>query len=524
MRLMPNVTKRRGVYYFQRWGPDELRQFWPKKYIRVSLGTTEPREANRLAAPLVAEWDEKFQQARDGTLRRYSDDDLESLAMAWSSELRATIEAAQELQREGFQGDPISDEDRELPIRDESDLDTSLRLFLDRVDWAKGPAITPGGADYRRLRELAFDHHYHSQVVSRPPVLERLQGQPVKMKPGDGPGFLETFETYLVERGVKDKTASEFRKSVTDFLTLHGDIPIRDLTKAQVIEYKNLLLRKPKRLTPAQRKINLRELVQSLGDESYERITAATVNKALVPVQAVLGYAVDNGLIDSNPAQGVKASRAKSTERKRLPYSADDMNLIVASLDPAYMNPERFWLPMLGMFTGARLEELAQLYVTDVQDQDGISFLNIAAIEEGQSVKNLASIRRVPIHPDLIKIGFLDFVKRRQKARVKLLFDLSPYRGVYSHNFSKWYGRHLRTKVGITDTRKVFHSFRHSFKDAGREAGIESALVDALQGHTNGGVAAQYGSGYSLKALDRAMRRVKFPGINLAQTKRGSGV
>ena len=123
------------------------------------------------------------------------------------------------------------------------------------------------------------------------------------------------------------------------------------------------------------------------------------------------------------------------------------------------------------------------------------------------------------MHARLIKLGFLDFINQRKKAKAEMLFDLKPYRGVYSHSFSKWYGRHVRSKVGVTDPRKVFHSLRHNFKDAGRNAEIDKALVDALQGHTDGSVSGSYGSGYSLKALDRAIRKIRYPGLKLGQIK-----
>lgn len=516
---MPKPWKhpRTGVYWFRRGVPRDCQEVVGKREWNQSLQTKSLREAERALLPLLAETNQLIDDIRAGTYRRYADDDLERIAIWWCSDLGATIEAAQELNREGFPGAPVGDEDRELPIRDERDLDLSLQGFLHRLDWSDlGPKIESDWPDYQRLRQLAFEEHYHSQVVSRPPVLQRLEGQPAKIKPDDGPGFLEVFESYLRERQPREKTVAEFRKSVSDFLSLHGgDVPIQAVTKQQVVGFKNLLLQKPKRLSPKQRKMRLREIVESTNPDTAT-ISTGTVNKVLVPIHAVLEYAVQQGSIQSNPAQRVKATRTKSVTRARLPYTVDDLNKIIASLNRADKHPERYWLPLLALFTGARLEEMAQLFVTDIREQEGIHFLNIAEIEEGQSVKNLDSIRRIPIPPVLIKLGFLDLVKQRNKVGAKMLFDLKPYRGVYSHSFSKWYGRHVRQKVGISDQRKVFHSYRHSFKDAGRECGIETSLVDALQGHTDRSVSGSYGSGYSLKALDKAMRRIRYPGLDLS--------
>lgn len=524
---MPTPIRRKSrkraesdLWWFRRRVPDDCQSILGIREWWASLETTEYRVAERAILPHIVRTDDLIRDIRTGTYRQYQDDQLERIAIAWAGDLDRTIEADQSLS-------PTTKslpDDRSGPISSEPDLDQSIRGFLDRLDWSDlGPQIEPEWPDYQRLRDLCFHEHYRSQVVSRPPVLERIQGQPVRVKPGDGLGFLETFEAYLREQQPRAKTAGEFRKSVTDFLSLHGgDIGIRDIARSHIVDFKTLLMGKPKRVADKRRKLGFRELIEAAKDQDVDKISNATVNKQLVPIHAVLEYAVQHGAIDANPAVGVKAARSKQTKQKRLPYSGDDLKRIFSSpvwSDPKSRRDERFWLPLLGLFTGARLEELAQLYVSDVHEQYAIHYLNIAEIEELQSVKNLASIRRVPVHPKLIEVGFLEYVKKRRRAKAKLLFDLTAYRGSYSHAFSKWYGRYVRSKVGITDSRKVFHSFRHGFKDAGRECGCEIALIDALQGHRNGTVSGQYGSGYSLKALDKAMKKIRYPGLDLGRIK-----
>ncbi len=88
-------------------------------------------------------------------------------------------------------------------------------------------------------------------------------------------------------------------------------------------------------------------------------------------------------------------------------------------------------------------------------------------------------------------------------------------KGALTGNFSKRFGRHLRVRLKITDTRKTFHSFRHGFKDACRAEGIENVISDALQGHSSGTVSGAYGSGYPLPVLAAAMAKVHYPGLDL---------
>jgi integrase len=65
--------------------------------------------------------------------------------------------------------------------------------------------------------------------------------------------------------------------------------------------------------------------------------------------------------------------------------------------------------------------------------------------------------------------------------------------------FSKWFGRYIGAH-GITDSSKVFHSFRHSFVDALRLGGVNGEINKALLGHTDPSVHDKYG------AKDKAIR------------------
>jgi integrase len=170
------------------------------------------------------------------------------------------------------------------------------------------------------------------------------------------------------------------------------------------------------------------------------------------------------------------------------------------------LNGYRRWVPWLSAYTGARLEEICQALVTDVRHDKGIWYLDICG-GPGKSLKNLGSARRVPLHSALIRDGFLDYL--RSVSNDGLLFsDVRPDRfGRKSGNVSKWYGRWSR-KLGITDPRKVAHSWRHRFKDLCREAHVDKSVNDALTGHVNGSVGDQYGKGYSLRILAEAIERL----------------
>src|SRR5215467_8074490 len=69
-----------------------------------------------------------------------------------------------------------------------------------------------------------------------------------------------------------------------------------------------------------------------------------------------------------------------------------------------------FWMPLMALFTGARLNELAPLTAADMitDPATDIVAINIKEDrEQGRRLKTASSTRLVPIHPELTRIGFL---------------------------------------------------------------------------------------------------------------------
>jgi integrase len=173
----------------------------------------------------------------------------------------------------------------------------------------------------------------------------------------------------------------------------------------------------------------------------------------------------------------------------------------------------------MALYMGARLEELGQALVSDVVTVGGVLCLDINDQSEGKSVKTASSRRTVPIHPELVRLGFQRYVAALDKGG-RLFPDLRQDQfDKWTGNFSKWWGRWARG-LGITDRRKVFHSFRHTFKAACRRGGIQEETHDLLTGHQGTGVGRSYGRAeYSpelVKTLAKAMRKIGYSGAKVA--------
>jgi integrase len=165
----------------------------------------------------------------------------------------------------------------------------------------------------------------------------------------------------------------------------------------------------------------------------------------------------------------------------------------------------RYWLPVIGLWTGMRSNEIAGLRASDVKTAEGVTFFDVVE-HEGRSLKNKSSRRRIPVHSALVKAGLLAYVDAVKASGADRLFD-----GLTSGNYSAAFGE-LRDSVGVKG--KVFHSFRHGWKTAARRCGVEEQYSDAMTGHVNGSVGRTYGLA-PLPKLAEQMERITFEGITL---------
>ncbi|HJV42854.1 DUF6538 domain-containing protein, partial [Caulobacter sp.] len=253
----------------------------------------------------------------------------------------------------------------------------------------------------------------------------------------------------------------------------------------------------------------------------------ATINAYLNRLSTVMNFAVNEGLIAKNPMRGLKVADPVRAQDKRSPFSNVQLQRIFHAPiytgcqndGPGYAEPGpsrpqrgRYWVPLIGLFAGMRLNEICQLDLVDVQEVDGVACFHVRPDPMARGRKRLktrASERLVPVHPMLIDAGFLDYVARQRSSGSGRLFpDLRPSStGYYSDPFSKWFSRFLQT-AGAAGPKTCFHSMRHNFKDALRAANVDQTIGLALGGWSIGAggnsVAEGYGRGHSVHALAAA--------------------
>lgn len=181
-----------------------------------------------------------------------------------------------------------------------------------------------------------------------------------------------------------------------------------------------------------------------------------------------------------------------------------------------------YWFMLIGLFTGARLEEIGQLLVRDIVSFGDNTFFYFCDEAPGQELKTSAAeadarsgAHHVPVHAELVRLGFLGYVAA-QRARVGLSGQLFDALKLDSHGARTGYLskrlNHILDECGLDDSRLAFHSFRHTFKHFARMCGIAKAVVDQLVAHKSSEVGDGYGGDYyPVEPLLDGMRRYQLP-------------
>lgn len=314
-------------------------------------------------------------------------------------------------------------------------------------------------------------------------------------------------DKWAREQGPRSKTLRKAHAIVAEFDALTEGAPIGAVTADHIQAYKERLV--------------------------ASGVAPATGNNKLNLLRAVIRFALASRIIKTDPCDGISIKPGKGRAKARIAYERDHLAALFSSAvwsaderPVAGKGEAAYWLPLMALYSGARLEELGQMRLSDIgpetylaaDDSEAVAtvFRIVEDEADGLTVKNAGSIRRVPVHPELIRLGFLRYVEGLREQGEKWLFpNLDPDRdGTRTAAWSKWFGRWLRTKAKITDKRVTFHSFRHSFKHYARQVGIAPDVQNEITGHDTGDIADDYGGlSYPLHPLVEAMDRYRVPGF-----------
>lgn len=439
-RLAPYIQRRGDTLFFRIAIPLDLRPYVGGREITKTLRTTNRQMAIPRALLLASQALQLFAE-----LRSMSDDERDVLKAKY-----------------GFKVGGI-----EFTDVKEGDEPRIVQL-LNSIDLKVFSAIVPAPV------ELKSDQQRQG-AVPKPDATNNA-----------APTLKAVIDNFLDGYRRKNKPAmlDKHEPVLSMLLVVVGDKLVTEVRQADINAFFELLGRLPPRWGDQCRKLKLtvRELAElefekTLGPKTFEDTYIASVRSFLKTTKKdwgdqgfPLGLTTDGIEYLGDREEGENKQRAfLSQELKRL-FEGDEMRSF--AVNEALLH--HYWLPHIGLFTGARVNEICQLNPqTDIlqDDESGAWYFWITKETEAdnrirKSVKTGES-RKVPIHKKLIELGFIDYAQRMKKAGHKLIFPLwQPINRRASGDAEKWFRQFLRDTKLRDETPKAkilgMHAFRHT--------------------------------------------------------------
>jgi integrase len=550
MDYLVRVNKR---YYFRVRIPKDLSHSFKKREIKRSLKTRELQYAKSLVKVLSSKMEQVFMLARCGLI---TDEQIQKLI---EEHIQVTLNTLEKERAEGkripklseLEGDDIDENDygayhgccqegiercnRALMTNDLTFIEDTADEFLEE----KSLAVAKDSVDYKKLcREMlkawVFIYKIESERIegnydndfdrfTRKALQREMIAVGQAAQGGEGRLLSSVMESYIQDKTPNwgHKTELENRHIFKLALSIIGDRDVQSLTRSDFLRYRDILVQ----LTPNFEKKkeyqgkSPEEIIKITKDKGLKSLSTKTINKNVLGMSTLMSWCVRQDLVDKNYASelGIK-DKTKPSERRK-PFDDEDLQKLFAS--PVYTSsipanaPEKFFVPLVALFSGARLNEICSLYVKDIRTVDGVPCIDINDDTDDKQVKTDSSPRLVPIHPKLIEVGFMDYVESlRQREEARLWPNLNYTKGNgYGGAFGKWFGRYCKEHV-TQDTKKVFHSFRHTVANCLKQTGVDYKRIEAILGHKDESMSTgYYAEAYETKVLLEALKHLDFQNV-----------
>jgi len=339
--------------------------------------------------------------------------------------------------------------------------------------------------------------------VSQKQILAKISSITVKSNIPKTPLLSVVVEDFLQRYDQKNKaTLTKLKSTLPIFVELIGDKPINQILQTDVNNYFDQVQKLPvRRDAKVFRGMSIQEIIathdgrtiaEGTFDSTYRATVSLLINWSMVHYkdQGFPNLSVSGAVYRGGRSNGINKQRALTQDEVKLLFSHPKMKKYAANPKTAHY----CWLPLIGLFTGARINEVCQLNpFTDIKRDEatGIWYFHFTDESESadgvdKSIKTSSSHRIVPIHSKLIDLGLLDYIERIRRDNQKCIFPpWTPIAGKASAKVSKWFIRYLES-IGLRDDTEGaklsgFHCFRHTFITYGIQNKIAGTF--AITGH-----------------------------------------
>ncbi len=271
------------------------------------------------------------------------------------------------------------------------------------------------------------------------------------------------------------------------------------------------------------------------NSNNIDKLSPVSINKYANLIIGMFKFAVNEGYLNENNFDSLRVPE-NIRKKEREPFTNDELTKFFST--DLYWKKDfilkfswRYWVPIILLYTGARLEEICQLHLKDINEHDGIQCFDIKdefdqnTGKDIQSVKNVQSNRLIPVHPILEDIGLLKYIESIKNHPSKRLFPslTNNVRNKYGVKVSKYFNEKKNnksyfTKCGITAPNKVLHCFRSTAREAliNHESNIRDEFIDKILGHEAKSTGARhYARKHDPETIFKEICKIEYPKAKL---------
>ena len=360
-------------------------------------------------------------------------------------------------------------------VRERWQLDTPAEVALYRQAMAADPleaiGVMPEAIALRQADAEAARRHQRSPLLSK---------------------AIADHVADLERANLKSRSVMDSRHSLRLFAGLVGeDLPAADLSQDHVRAFFEGVRWWPSNASKREpyKSLEVRAVIRLAQANGEPEIAARTLKKHRERLSVFLNSLVQAGTLAVSPLAGVRRVVTPDTEDTGSPFTDDELGAIFgpAFAPWAAKYPHRWFGSMLGLYSGARVQEVGQLRVDDIEKVDGVPGFFVRAAAQGQSVKNKNSRRFVPFALPVLEAGILVYWLEAKAAGHERLFPHLPNStGLgFGRQLSRQFSTHIK-RQGVEEKGQGFHGFRHTIASRLDEAGASEAAIAAITGHARG--------------------------------------
>ncbi len=269
------------------------------------------------------------------------------------------------------------------------------------------------------------------------------------------------------------------------FCELMDDPLLSEIEVETVLEYARRLAKLPSDIYQSRRKFGVERLADLMTVAELQGLPLkgeTTVKGHVGRLSEIFNFGKTKGMLHFNPASDFKRGRGKTGRRDqddRDVFTPEELDRIFSQAwfaegtgkfsnkSRTKWRPHYYWLPLLALHTGGRLNELSQLYLKDVvqaKDDPSVWYIDFNLVGEGKndfdgadkSLKTVNAMRVVPLHDSIIALGLPEYVAALRKAGYTRLF--APQGG---NEAGEWAIEKVLSGGHVRERRRYVISHRH---------------------------------------------------------------